>query len=146
MKLRFSLLSIFILTTAMIFAVSAYSRRQDALDLELSRLEGVWESVDVDGFDYKPEEFDFTDSRFKLIRQGAFEMELANNDVVYGVYKKDGNLLYFNESYAWCACPDGIEDLLPAVKWDAPKSQQQLYSAQRRVYRYLLRLKSETDE
>jgi len=135
-----------VLTTIVALVAGIFTRRQDSLEAELSKLEGTWDAVAVEGFDFAGESFDFEDSRFKLIRPGIFEVKLANNDVVYGVYRIDGNLLYYTESHPWCVCPTNVDDLLPAVSWNAPASAQHLYTEERRVNRYLLRFHVEDDE
>ena len=141
LKPRFRLIWLFVLTAAVAFVTAFYARRQSALDAEIKSLEGVWESLAVNGVDCTEFNINFEDSQFKLIRPGLFEIELANKNVVYGIYKKDGNLLYYNVSYEWCACPSDIDDLLPAISWNAPMSEAHLYTADQRVTRFLLRLK-----
>ncbi|MEM9413517.1 MAG: hypothetical protein AAGA30_20585 [Planctomycetota bacterium] len=109
-------------------------------------LDGQWESVAVDGFHQSYAVFNFKEKRFKILKPGVFEVKLHNDDIVYGVYVRDGNLLYYNESHPWCACPEDIEDLNPAVKWDAPLSAEDLYRADMRVTRYMLRLQRDETE
>jgi len=143
MKFRFHLIWLFVLTAIVALATSYYTRRQSALEEELLNLEGTWDSVAVEGFDQSNASFNFKDSRFKLLRPGVFEVKLLNDDIVYGVYVRDRNLLYYNESHPWCGCPTGIDDLQPTVSFDAPSNSDHLYTADRRVTRYLLRLHSE---
>jgi len=146
MKLKFQLVSLFILTALVAFASSFFTERQKELDLELSNLSGTWKAVDVEGFDYTTASYNFKDSHFKLLRPGLIEVELPTKDLTYAVYEKDGNLLYYTEAHPSCVCPKDIDDLLPEVKWGAPKSEEYLYSAERRVTRVLLRLEPEQEE
>lgn len=146
MKFRFHLIWLFVLTAVVAIATSFYTRRQSQLDAELRSLEGTWDAVFLEGFDYFNTSFDFANPRFKLLRPGLFEVELLTGEVVYGVYERDGNLLYYNQSDPWCACPKDIDDLRPAVSWNAPPSAVHLYTEDQRVTRYLFRLQQNHDD
>lgn len=139
---RYGLLWLFVLTTIVALIAGVYSRRKSALDLEMMTIAGTWDSANAEGFDVPSDSFNFEDSRFRIVSPGLLEVKLANKDVVYGAYRRDGNLLYYTESLVGFSAPENADDDWPAVEVDAPLP---LYSADKRVSRYLLRLTREKE-
>jgi len=139
-RLRFRLTWLFALTAVTALAISWYVCRQEALELELSKLKGTWRVVwsDSDGTSSLP--LNFSEPGFELLRPGVIGFTHPEGDIQYGIYEWDGDhFLKFHEAQRWCACPGDFDDLMPKIDIDAPRNADCLYNSDSRVRRLLLK-------
>ena len=135
MKIKFTLIWLFVLTAIVAFSTSWYVKRQDRFKFEMSRFEGTWQVIRLNGEDCESEPFEFTLPNYRiLLRPSLFEFTRKKGAAdQYALYKWDGDLLICHQSRAGYECPRDFDDMWPDVRWDAPASAFQLEPKERRV-------------
>jgi len=73
MKLRFGLISLFVLTAIIALASSWHVTRQITRELELAQFEGKWQEVNENGELSKSTRTIFDDPGLELLRPGLFK-------------------------------------------------------------------------
>ena len=140
MKLRFGLISLFVLTAIIAFASSWHVTRQITRQLELAQFEGKWQEVDENGKLSKSSRTIFRDPGYELVQPGVFRYTNPIGRVSYAIYKWEGKHLVIHWTEYWCACPKDFDDMLPEVSWAAPPEVlNKFYLAKTRVHRKVVR-------
>ena len=141
MKLRFGLISLFVLTAIIAVTSSWHVSRQKIREAELSKFEGKWQEVESSDGVERSRIYTFTHPGRELLRPGVFKYTEPTGEVSYGIYEWYGKQLLIHRTDSWYECPKGFDDMLPEVSWDAPPDAlYDLHDAKRtRVHRRILR-------
>jgi len=141
MKLRFGLISLFVLTAIIAFASSWHVTRQKVRELELAQFEGKWQEVDENGKLSKSSSLLFDDAGYEFVRPGVFKWTSPAGEVSYAIYKWDCKHLVIHWTEAWYECPKDFDDMRPEVSWGAPpEALEDLYDSKKtRVHRRVVR-------